>query len=302
MLVALLQRAPNVGEFSEWVNAEGHTFSARPADVVGPDGALLGRLITLRDITRHRRMRENQKEFTSMVSHDMRSPLTYMKGYMDMLPMIGSLTDKQRDYAGRIAMGIQHLADLVDKILDASRLDPDGNYQLNREPCDIGALVDDMANTHLAPAERKGLILEVAASHHLPILNLDVEMMKRAMNCLVDNAVKYTPEGGRVTLVAHVDGDEMKIEVKDTGLGISPEHQKRLFERFQRVRRPEHTRVKGSGLGLYIVRRVAETHGGRVWVESEVGEGSTFGLAIPIGGPNLVGSPRPKDASGTFTE
>jgi signal transduction histidine kinase len=295
VLSGILRGAPNVGDFSEWVSADGRTFSARASEVRGPDGAPVGRVITLRDITRHRRMRENQKEFTSTVSHDMRTPLTYMKGYMDMLPMIGSLTDKQRDYASRIASGIEQLADLVDKILDASRLDPDGNYQLNREPCDLGTLVDDVANMHLAPAERKGLVLEVAAGHHLPVLSLDVEMVRRAMNCLVDNAVKYTPEGGRVTLAAHVEGDEMKIEVKDTGLGISPEHQKRLFERFQRVRRPEHTRVRGSGLGLYIVRRVAETHGGRVWVKSELGVGSTFGMVIPISGPNLVGSPHPTE-------
>lgn len=295
ILIALLKRAANVADFSEWVSADGRTFSAHIADLFAPDGALAGRIITLRDISRHRRMRENQKEFTSTVSHDMRTPLTYMKGYMDMLPMIGSLTDKQRDYASRVASGIEQLADLVDKILDASRLDPDGNYQLNREPCDLGNLIDDVANTHLAPAERKGLVLEVTASPHLPVMNLDVEMMKRAMNCLVDNAVKYTPEGGRLMIMARVEGGEMRFEVKDTGLGISPEHKKRLFERFQRVRRPEHTRVRGSGLGLYIVRRVAETHGGRVWVESEVGEGSTFGIAIPISGPNVVGSPRSAD-------
>jgi two-component system, OmpR family, sensor kinase len=119
---------------------------------------------------------------------------------------------------------------------------------------------------------------------------LDDVMLRRALNNLVDNAIKYTPEGGTITVGAHVKNNNLVFTVQDTGLGISEDNQKHLFERFRRVRRREHQGIKGNGLGLFIVRSVAQKHGGDAWIASKEGEGSTFTISIPLEGPNLLGA------------
>jgi signal transduction histidine kinase len=146
-----------------------------------------------------------------------------------------------------------------------------------------------VVNTHSAPAEKKGIKILQEVDPAMPILNLDDAMLRRALNNLVDNAVKYTPENGTITVGAAVQDHNLLLTVKDSGLGITEENQKILFERFRRVRRREHHGVKGSGLGLFIVRGVALRHGGDAFVESKEGQGSKFSIKIPLEGPNLLG-------------
>ncbi len=288
-LVELLRGSAET-EGLEWQNELGQTFSPRVSDVLNDQNERTSRVLVLRDITRYRNLRDNQTEFVSTVSHDLRSPLTYMHGYATMLPMVGSLTEKQQGFADKIIAGIAQMTDLVDKILDASRLDPEGNYELNREPCDIAKMVSDIASSHQQPAEKKNLALSTQVDPAVPILNLDDVMLRRALNNLVDNAIKYTPEHGSVTIGAEVRDNNLVLTVSDTGLGISEENQKHLFERFRRVRRREHQAIKGNGLGLFIVKSVAQKHGGDAWIESKEGEGSTFAIRVPLEGPNLIGA------------
>src|SRR5258708_7796187 len=274
----------------EWQNELGHTFAPRASDVVNDQDERTGRVLVLRDITRYKNLRDNQSEFVSTVSHDLRSPLTYMHGYATMMPMVGTLNEKQQGFADKIIAGIAQMTDLVDKILDASRLDPEGNYELNREACDVAKVVSDIASTHQQPAERKNLTLRVEMADGLPILNLDDMMLRRALNNLVDNAIKYTPEMGEIVVGAALQDNNLVLTVRDTGLGISEENMTHLFERFRRVRRREHQTIKGNGLGLFIVKSVAQKHGGDAWVESKEGEGSMFAIRIPLEGANLVGA------------
>jgi two-component system phosphate regulon sensor histidine kinase PhoR len=288
-LTDLIKGTTDTAEGIEWQSTTSQAFAPRVSVILNERNERTGRVLILRDITRYKVLRENQTEFVSTVSHDLRSPLTYMNGYADMLPLVGELNDRQKGFAEKISSGIAHMTDLVDKILDASRLDPEGHYQLNREPCDIGKIVNDVASAHLQPAEKKGLALTVELTPNLPVLSVDEVMVKRALNNLTDNAIKYTPENGKITIVAGLEGNNLLLCVRDTGLGISQENQQHLFERFRRVRRREHQGVRGSGLGLYIVKRVAERHGGSAWVESEEGKGSTFIISIPLEGPNLSG-------------
>src|SRR5262249_21766302 len=184
----------------EWQNEAGQTFSPSVSDVLNEQNERTSRVLVLRDITRYRNLRDNQSEFVSTVSHDLRSPLTYMHGYATMLPMVGPLSEKQQGFADKIISGIVQMTDLVDKILDASRLDPEGNYELNREPCDVAKMVSDIASNHQQPAEKKNLNLGTDVDPAIPILNLDDVMLRRALNNLVDNAIKYTPEHGSVTI------------------------------------------------------------------------------------------------------
>lgn len=282
----------------EWQNGDGLTFSVRVSALNSITSAVnngtsdgegeSGFLLLFRDVTRYRKQLQEMSTFVGTLAHDLRTPLTYMSGFASMIPMVGDLNDKQKGFQEKITTGINQLADLVEKVLDVRKLDDEGNYQLHREPADVVKLVSDVINTHSNAAEKKALTLQAEIDPDLPILNLDEMMLKRAINNLVDNAVKYTPNNGKITLIAEINADHLILAVRDTGLGISAENKKKLFGQFQRIRRKEHMQVKGSGLGLYIVKAVAVRHGGDAWVESKEGAGSTFYISIPLSGSNLI--------------
>lgn len=249
------------------------------------------RVVILQDTTRFRRLHDSMADFLSSVSHDMRTPLTYMKGYLDMLSMVGPVNEKQAEFLGIIAGGFAQMSDMVEKILKAGRLDPvTGTYTLERDACDLTEIVREVASALAAPAAAKQLALSTTIGEGIPIVNVDRELINSAMMNLAENAVKYTPEGGTVAILLDVQDGQVVFRVKDNGLGISSEDQQKLFRRNVRIHRKEWRRVKGSGLGLFIVRNVARRHGGDAWVESVEGQGSTFTFAIPLEGANLIGA------------
>lgn len=269
----------------------GHTYSPRVSFVQTDDGRMSGWVVILRDMTHFKRLNDSMSDFLSTVSHDMRSPLTFMKGYLDMLGMIGPLNERQIDFVEKIASGFDQMSDMVEKILEAGRLDPmTGNYQLQRELSDITEIIDKIVLRFKEPAAKKGLEFTHHVQEDIPVLNVDREMVSSAFTNLVENAIKYTPENGGVAVQLSAQDDELLFAVRDTGLGISEADQKKLFQRNVRIRRKEWKRVKGNGLGLFIVKNVAQRHGGDAWVESVEGEGSTFYLSIPLEGPNLATS------------
>ncbi len=290
-IIGLLHtKKPDANKSVEWQSQAGPTYTARIAEYEHPVSGQRGRVLILRDITRFKQLHANHTDFVDTVLHDLRSPLTYMQGYANMLPMVGELTPKQKDFADKITTGITQMSDLVEKSLDAGRLDPEtGYYELSRELCDLAKVTSEVVGTHLQSAEKRGLTLTAEIDPELPLLSLDVMLLRRALNNLVDNAIKYTPAGGAVTVTAFSDDSAVLLSVRDTGLGISPDNQRHLFERFRRVHRTEHQRVKGSGLGLFVVKNVAQRHGGDAWVESVEQVGSTFSIRIPIAGANLPG-------------
>jgi signal transduction histidine kinase len=275
----------------EWPTEIGMTYASRLSPILDEAGLPNGYLLVFRDITSHKEQSQNLRTFVGTLAHDLRSPLTYMQGFASMISMVGTLNDKQKGYQDKIIGGVGQMADLVEKVLDIRKLDPDGNYQLHRDPCDVVQIVNDVVNNHISAAEKKGQKLITEVDPGLPILALDEIMLKRALQNLVDNAIKYTPTDGTITVGAKINTPDnaLLLSVKDTGYGISPENQKKLFAQFQRIRRREHIQVKGSGLGLYIVKAVAVRHGGSAWVESQEGQGSTFFISLPMEGLNLVG-------------
>jgi len=284
------------GEIDFGVLAVGYTTQEKPDDsrltfLLRVAGQMALALDRARTQERLNALHANHADFVDTVLHDLRSPLTFMQGYADMLPMVGEMNTRQREFVDKIVSGISQVKDLVEKSLDAGRLDPQtGFYVLSRELCDLSSVVTDLVSTHAQAAEKRGQKLIGDISPDLPLLYLDVMLMRRALNNLVDNAIKYTPEGGTITVGAHVRDESVYLSVQDTGLGISPENQQHLFERFRRVHRPEHQRVKGSGLGLFVVKNVAVRHDGDAWVESTENVGSTFIIRIPIDGANLPSS------------
>jgi signal transduction histidine kinase len=160
----------------------------------------------------------------------------------------------------------------------------------------VVGIVEKAVSGLVEQAAKRQIDLTHAISEGIPILNIDRAMMTSAFTNLIENAVKYTPEGGHVNVELVVNGSDLLFCVTDDGYGISEEDQRKLFERNVRVHRKEWKRVKGSGLGLFIVKNVAQRHGGDAWVVSAEGEGSTFYLSIPLDGPNLVGGTGPLSA------
>lgn len=247
-----------------------------------------------RIVARHQMLTRNQNEFVRITTHDLRSPLTAMRGFASMLESIYEEDDSPLDmrhmrFVEKILSGVDQMSSLVDNIQDAGRFDPEtGFYEMERAPVDLIDLVHRIVDSHLLPAEKQDLTLTVKASDDVPIINVDEMMVERATTNLVDNAIKYTPNGGRIEVSVRRDGERVVISVTDTGLGISPENLKQIFNRHVRIHRREHKLVKGSGLGLFIVRAVALRHGGDAHVESVENEGSTFSFYIPLSGDNLL--------------
>jgi len=258
------------------------------------DGLMIVLRIARAD-AQHHKMAHNQHEFVRIVSHDLRSPLTSMQGFASMLEaqMAGELNEKQLHFVEKILSGVGQMASLVENIQDAGRYDPEtGFYEMERQPTDLIEIVKRIVSSYLVPAEKQELTLTMDVIDELPIVFVDSTMIARAIMNLVDNAIKYTPNGGVVEVGVHKEDEEVVFTVKDNGYGISEDNLELLFQRHFRIRRKEHKRVKGSGLGLFIVRSVARWHGGDAFVNSAEGEGSTFGFRIPLRGENLLGSAR----------
>ncbi|MDX1991488.1 MAG: HAMP domain-containing sensor histidine kinase [bacterium] len=244
-----------------------------------------------RSEARHEKLGRNQSEFMRIVSHDLRSPLTSIQGFASMLEQgtVGEINERQAHFVEKILSGVTQMTSLVDNIQDAGRYDPEtGFYEMERNQCDLAEIVSRIIKNHLVPAEKQELSLSAVISDDVPIIYADSNMLERAIINLVDNAIKYTPNGGQVEVGVRRRGDEVIISVRDSGLGISPDNQKNLFERHFRIPRREHKKIKGSGLGLFIVRSVAQRHGGNAWVESTEGQGSTFFFSIPLNEENAI--------------
>jgi PAS domain S-box-containing protein len=267
----------------------GRVFYASASTILSAEGENMGRVVVMRDITHFKELDEMKSEFVATVSHDLRAPLTFIRGYASMLPMAGDLTQKQQEYLDKIFKGIEQMSTLVENLLNLQRIE--AGMGLEERPCHVGALLVEAVDGMRARAVAKGLTLRLEATEPAPVIWGDATLLRQAIANLVDNAIKYTSPGGVVTVGLQVVGQEVHITVSDTGIGIAPEDQVRLFEKFYRIRRRGMEDVPGSGLGLAIVKSIVERHGGRVWVESQLNRGSTFTIALPI--RNLPGADGP---------
>jgi signal transduction histidine kinase len=228
------------GTLEEWTTDDGKTFVPRMEAVYDADGPIEGWVLALRDVTRFKQLNRNQSEFMRIVSHDLRSPLTSMQGFASMLELglVGELNEKQAHFVEKILSGITQMTSLVDNIQDAGRFDPEtGFYELARSQCDLGEMVSRIVENHLVPAEKQELTISASIGEDVPIINADTNMLERAVINLVDNAIKYTPNGGKIEVAVKRRNDEVVVSVSDNGLGISPENQQHVFDRHVRIPR-----------------------------------------------------------------
>lgn len=292
-LVTFILEGRPTGATAEFEVANGRTMYASVTTITAQDGATLGRVCVLRDVTHFKEVDMMKSEFVATVSHDLRAPLTFMRGYATMMPMVGTLNDKQREFADKIVAGIEQMTKLIDDLLDLGRIE--AGVGLAKEPCRLDDIVHGVVDALNPVASNKGLQLNVEIPRNLPLVSGDPTLLRQAVANLVDNAIKYTPAGGQVRVSVSTENGKFCVAVTDTGVGIAPADQAHLFEKFFRVKQRGSTQVKGSGLGLAIVKSIVERHGGRVWMESRLGRGSTFFIEVPRDG----GATRPLASSQT---
>jgi PAS domain S-box-containing protein len=275
----LMFEAESAVRTEEIVLPDGRTLYGSASNIISGDGQLIGQVAVLRDITHFKELDAMKSEFVATVSHDLRAPLTYMRGYTTMLPMVGSLSPKQQDYLSKIMAGIEQMTELIDDLLDLGRID--AGVGIVRADCSLAEIVRNVVDTLQGQASARSVNL-VTGNLALKLIQGDQGLIRHAITNLVDNALKYTSPNGSVTVSVQEGDDFMVVAVKDSGIGVAPADQARLFERFYRVKRRETIDIKGTGLGLAIVKSIADWHQGRVWVESQLGQGSTFYLLLPI--------------------
>ncbi len=262
---------------------DGRTLYAIASEIISGDGQAIGRVAVLRDITYLKELDEMKSEFVATVSHDLRAPLTFMRGYATMIPMVGNISPKQQTFVDKIMVGIEQMTELIDDLLDLGRIE--AGVGLIKEPCRLGDVIVMVVDSMRVQATAKGLSLQLEPLKESPAIVGDVALLRHAISNLLENAIKYTPEGGTISVGLETVGDRAILHVRDTGIGIAKADQERLFEKFYRVKRRDTIDIKGSGLGLAIVKSIAERHNGRVWVESELAKGSTFYIELPIKQP-----------------
>ena len=282
-LLALLQ-SPQQLPYSQEVNINNRVYFATVTKVE-TNGAEVGRVCILRDVTHFKELDALKSEFVATVSHDLRAPLTLISGYLTMLEMVGQLNERQARYVSKIQSGVQNMTQLVNNLLDLGRIEAGVGLQL--QLISILDTIDEVVKRWQPHAERKRITLQTDIDPKTPpLVEADPVLLDRVLHNLVDNAIKYTPSGGTVTVLARpVDDDKVLFGIKDSGVGISPIDQPRLFEKFFRIARRDAPKEKGTGLGLAIVKSIVERHHGRVWVESQLGEGSTFFVELPLRQP-----------------
>jgi PAS domain S-box-containing protein len=246
-------------------------------------GATVGVITVLHDITALRRLDRIKSEFVSMVSHEIRGPMNSVLMQLQVVldGLAGELTQKQREMLSRASDKIGSLVTMTSELLDISRIES-GLISQELEMVDLGRLLREQIDLHRPRAESVSVRLVLEAPETLPKVTATLRNMETVVSNLIVNAIKYSPSGGRVTVSAAQNGETLTIRVADTGIGISPEDQKHVFQRFFRVKDEQTRFITGTGLGLYLVKTIVEALRGRVELDSSPGKGSTFSVILPI--------------------
>lgn len=260
-----------------------HFFAVTVASVRAADTS--GAVIVLHDITELRKLERVRRDFVANVSHEFKTPLTAIQGFAETL-LAGALDDPQNRlrFLEIILEHSRRLARLTDDLLKLSKMDAD-RLELEIRRLSVSQFVESCIETTQRPAAEKNLRISVNLQQAIPDIAADRRRLAEVLQNLLDNAMQYTPSGGQIMVSASADSDEVTFTVSDTGIGIPQADQPRIFERFYRVDVARSREVGGTGLGLSIAKHLVEAHGGRIWVESEVGQGSQFHFTVPLFDP-----------------
>jgi two-component system phosphate regulon sensor histidine kinase PhoR len=261
----------------------GQSFSLHGACLTDARGRRSGAVIVLNDTTRIRRLEAVRRDFVANVSHELKTPVTSIQGFVEALAD-GSVQDPAQveRYLGIIARHAFRLNGIIDDLLTLSRLEEAGEQRaLSFDVGLVKPVIEEAIHLSGVKADEKRMTIDLACDNGVEV-RINPPLLEQAVINLIDNAVKYSPEGSHVRVQVRKDDTHVAIAVTDEGCGIPPEHLPRIFERFYVVDKSRSRKLGGTGLGLAIVKHIAQAHGGRVTVESTPGQGSTFTLHLPV--------------------
>lgn len=273
-LYALLERSTTEATKYHEINLEdGRVFNAQHTPIPG-----VGSVITMQDITYIKELDQLKDDFVHTVSHDLRSPLTAILGYTELLSRVGTLNEQQHEFVRRIQASAQNITILVNDLLDLGRIE--AGFDTRRENIQLESILRYTLDNLQPQIDKKRLNLQVEIAPGLPSLRGNPIRLRQMLDNLVGNAVKYTPANKDVQVKLRSEGEQIILQVTDNGPGIPPQDQPHIFEKFYRASNIP-TEIPGSGLGLAIVKSIVDRHRGRIWVESTLGQGSTFFVVLP---------------------
>jgi len=238
-----------------------------------------GCVVVLHDVSRFKEIEKNKNEYIAAASHDLRTPLTSIIGFSHLIKQAGPLTEPQSEFIQRIERATANMSELVDNMLNLAKLELDAEPM--KDEVDLLRMLWAVADEFQPQAEVKRLLLMIATIEPDTKVFGDAWQLRQALRNLVENAIKYTPDGGAITLSLEQEANMAKIQIKDTGYGIPSSDLPHIFDRFYRVRNNGHDDIEGNGLGLAIVKSIIEKHQGTIAVQSEPGKGSCFTTSLP---------------------
>jgi len=223
-----------------------------------------------------------QSEVISLVAHELKNPLVSIRGYAELLlsGAVGELTPQQCNFLRTILSNSDRMSELINDLLDASRLDS-GRHKIELSQVDAEQIIQQVVTELLPQLDEKGLLLCTDLGAGIPPIQADTNRLAQIITNLLSNAAKYTLPGGKITISAHADHKDVIFSVQDSGIGIKAEDQERIFQRYFRTDDAQSREIPGTGLGLYISKKLVELQGGRIWFESEFGKGTTFLFSLP---------------------
>jgi len=238
----------------------------------------VGKVAVMQDITHLKELDRVKSELVSTVSHDLRSPLTSIKGFADLLPMAGELNERQKYFLSRIQRGVENVTEMVADLLDLGRIEAEARMEM--EPCDMGIIIERGVASLRGTAELRKQKIDLTLEPGLPAVLGNSSRLYQVVANLVGNAVKYTPDGGKIAISAVAQEGQVLVTIEDNGIGIPADDLPHIFDKFYRVKSPETDDIVGSGLGLSLVKSIIDKHQGRIWVRSQPGKGSAFTLVL----------------------
>lgn len=246
-------------------------------------GIIVGGIVVFRDVTHEKEIEEIRTDLISIASHQLRTPLSEIKGLISLLDdnIAGTLNPKQKEYMKLLTVANERMINLVNDLLNISRIEQ-GRLQLNFQPVNLGILATEIQKSLLLRASEHKQKLYLTVDPNLPNVSADPEKTKEIISNLMENALKYTFDGGTITTRVTANDAGVWVLVKDSGVGIPKARQKELFQKFSRIENPLSRLTTGTGLGLYAVKQLVERQKGNIWFESTEGQGSTFGFVLPI--------------------
>lgn len=247
------------------------------------DGRKGESLVILHDITREKGIEKMKTGFVSLAAHQLRTPLSAIKWTLKMLldGDVGEITKEQREFLEKSYASNERMISLINDLLDVTRIE-EGRYLYKPAPADVADLVQSVINSSQEEIKRKNIKLEFQKpKKNLPKVKVDSEKIKIVIQNLLDNAVKYTFSGGKVTMSINYAKKEIEFSIKDNGVGIPKDQQEKIFTKFFRGANVVRMETDGSGIGLFISKNIIEAHGGKIWFESEEGKGTTFYFILP---------------------